>query len=123
MVPKGLPIYTKNQKNMTKATVSLSEGTQDSLAISLFGDWLLNNELPGLETVFDKLNQTPKPISVAFEAKMLGDWDTGLVKALIAIVQIARANGVQIDDSGLPTGARRLVSLAFAVEEREGDRL
>ena len=122
MVPKGLPIYTKNQKNMTKATVSLSEGTQDSLAISLFGDWLLNNELPGLETVFDKLNQTPKPISVAFEAEMLGEWDTGLVKALIAIVQIARANGVQIDDSGLPTGARRLVSLAFAVEEREGAR-
>jgi phospholipid/cholesterol/gamma-HCH transport system permease protein len=107
---------------MTKAAVSLTEGTQGSLAISLSGDWLLNSELPRLDTVFDKLNQTPKPASVAFETGMLGDWDTGLVKGLIAIVQIARPNGVEIDDSGLPTGARRLVSLAFAVEEREGAR-
>jgi len=107
---------------MTKAALSLSEGTQDSLAISLSGDWLLNSDLPELETVFDKLSQTPKPASVAFEAGMLGEWNTGLIKALVAIVQIARANGVEIDDAGLPIGARRLVALAFAVEEREGAR-
>jgi len=107
---------------MTKAALSLSEGSQDSLAISLSGDWLLNSDLPGLETVFDKLSQTPKPASVAFEAEMLGEWNTGLVKALVAIVQIARANGVEIDDAGLPNGARRLVALAFAVEERKGAR-
>ena len=107
---------------MTKAALSLSEGSNGSLAISLSGDWLLNSDLPGLETVFNNLSQTPKPTSVAFESEMLGEWNTGLVKALIAIFQIARANGVEIDDSGLPNGAQRLVSLAFAVEEREGAR-
>jgi phospholipid/cholesterol/gamma-HCH transport system permease protein len=107
---------------MTNAAVSLTESKQDSLAISLSGDWLLNNDLPALDTVFDTLGQTPAPTSVAFETGTLGEWDTGLVKALIAIVQIARARGVEIDDAGLPTGARRLVALAFAVEEREGAR-
>jgi phospholipid/cholesterol/gamma-HCH transport system permease protein len=107
---------------MSKAALSLSEGSNGSLAISLSGDWLLNSDLPGLETVFNNLSQTPKPTSVAFESEMLGEWNTGLVKALIAIFQIARANGVEIDDSGLPNGAQRLVSLAFAVEEREGAR-
>ena len=107
---------------MTKTALSFSEGEQGSVAISLAGDWLLNSDLPAPESVLDRLSQTPKPTSVTFETELLGDWNTGLVKALIAIVQTARANGVEIDDSGLPTGARRLVTLAFAVEERKGAR-
>lgn len=107
---------------MANAALSLNEGLHDSLVISLTGDWLLNHDLPELETVFDKLRRTPKPKSVAFESDKLGEWNTGLVKALIAIVQAAQASGVEIDDSGLPKGARKLVSLAFAVEERKGAR-
>jgi phospholipid/cholesterol/gamma-HCH transport system permease protein len=107
---------------MAKAGLSLSEGSNNSLVISLTGDWLLNSNLPGLETVFSRLSQVPKPKSVAFESDTLGEWNTGLVKALIAIVQNARANTVEIDDSGLPNGAQRLVSMAFAVEERQGAR-
>ena len=107
---------------MANAAFSLSEGLNNSLVISLTGDWLLNHDLPELETVIDKLSQMPKPKSVVFESDKLGEWNTGLVKALVAIVQVARANGVEIDDSGLPNGARRLVSLAFAVEERKDAR-
>jgi len=59
---------------------------------------------------------------VSFDTSTLGDWDTGLVKSLIAIAKVARANEVEVNDAGLPEGARRLVSLAFAVKEREGAR-
>lgn len=107
---------------MNEAALSISEGSQGALVIFLSGDWLLTNDLPQLEAVFNKLAQTPKPKSVVFEADMLGEWNTGLVKALIAIVQIAKKNAVAIDYSGLPKGAQRLVKLAFAVEEREGAR-
>jgi phospholipid/cholesterol/gamma-HCH transport system permease protein len=107
---------------MTKAALSVGEGLQNALAVSLSGDWLLIENLPRLEAVFQKLGETPKPASLAFDTRALGKWDTGLVKSLIAIVQYARAHGVEIDDTGLPEGARRLVSLAFAVEERGGAR-
>jgi phospholipid/cholesterol/gamma-HCH transport system permease protein len=107
---------------MTKAALSINEGSQGSLAISLSGDWLLTNDLPQLETLLNRLGQTPKLKSLDFEADRLGEWDTGLLKSLVAIVQTARANAVEIDHSGLPNGAQRLVKLAFAVEEREGDR-
>ena len=107
---------------MTKAALSVGEGLQNALTVSLSGDWLLIEDLPRLEAVFQKLGETPKPASLAFDTGALGKWDTGLVKSLIAIVQNARAHGVEIEDSGLPEGARRLVSLAFAVEEREGAR-
>ena len=107
---------------MSKAALSVVEGDQQSLAISLSGDWLLGGELPGPDPVLDRLRQAPKPTSLAFDSQMLGEWDTGLVKTLIAINQSAGANGVKVDDAGLPTGARQLVALAFAVEEREGAR-
>ncbi|MCZ6827373.1 MAG: ABC transporter permease [Gammaproteobacteria bacterium] len=107
---------------MSKAALSVIEGNQESLAISLSGDWLLGGELPGPDPVLDRLRQSPKPTSLAFDSRDLGEWDTGLVKTLIAINQSAGANGVEVDDAGLPSGARQLVALAFAVEEREGAR-
>jgi len=107
---------------MSKAALSVVEGDQQSLAISLSGDWLLGGELPGPDPVLDRLRTSPQPTSLAFDSQMLGEWDTGLVKTLIAINQSAGANGVKVDDAGLPAGARQLVALAFAVEEREGAR-
>ena len=90
------------------------------MEISLSGDWLLSKDLPSLDPVFDRLAQ--KPASVAFEAEALGHWDTGLMKSLVAISKAAQAAGSKIDYSGLPSGARRILALAFAVEEREGAR-
>ena len=117
-----MDLASQSDNYMSKAALSVVEGDQQSLAISLSGDWLLGGELPGPDPVLDKLRKSPKPTSLAFDSQMLGEWDTGLVKTLIAINQSAGANGVKVDDAGLPTGARQLVALAFAVEEREGAR-
>ncbi len=118
MMFSGHVIASQNDNNVSKAALSVIEGNQESLAISLSGDWLLGGELPGPDPVLDRLRQAPKPTSLAFDAQELGEWDTGLVKTLIAINQSAGANGVEVDDAGLPSGARQLVALAFAVEER-----
>ena len=107
---------------MTKAALQLNDSGQDSLLLSVSGDWLLDAERPDPDEVISRLGQASKPKSVAFNSEDLGEWDTGLVKTLIAIVQSAHESGVDIDASGLPTGAQRLVALAFAVEEREGAR-
>ena len=104
------------------AELSLSDLADDSLAIALSGDWLLGADLPGVDPVVDRLRRSPAPTTVSFDASSLGEWDTGLLAALVAIHRNAEANGIEIDDSGLPDGARQLVALAFAVKEREGAR-
>ncbi len=86
------------------------------------GDWLLGRNLPGPEVILDELRQDPKPEGVTFESAGLGDWDTGLITALMMIHRSAEANGVAVDHSGLPEGARKLIALALAVKEREGAR-
>jgi len=107
---------------MTSAALSVTENDQGSLLVSLSGDWLLGGDLPAPDPVLDRLRQSPGPISLSFDSQTLGDWDTGLIKALIAINRGASANGLEVDGSGLPDGVRKLVALAFAVEEREGAR-
>ena len=107
---------------MTAAALTCDKNNNNALAITLSGNWLLGEELPGPDPVLDRLRQTPKPSNVTFEAGALGEWDTGLITTLIAIHRSAEANGVHVDESGLPEGARQLVELAFAVKEREGAR-
>ena len=107
---------------MTKAALQLNDSGQNRLLLSLSGDWLLGSELPSPDPVLDRLQQSPKPASLSFATQDLGEWDTGLVKVLIAIHRSATANGIDVDAEGMPTGAKRLVALAFAVPEREGAR-
>ena len=107
---------------MTAAALTCDQNNNNALAITLSGNWLLGEDLPGPDPVMDRLRQTPKPTAVTFDAGALGEWDTGLVTTLIAIHRSAEANGVEVDESGLPEGARQLVELAFAVKEREGAR-
>ncbi len=107
---------------MNAALLSISEPDSASVVVTLRGDWLLGADMPSVDPVLERLGQAPRPDRVAFDAESLGDWDTGLVTALISIIQFSKAGGIEIDDGGLPAGVRRLIDLAFAVEEREGAR-
>jgi phospholipid/cholesterol/gamma-HCH transport system permease protein len=104
------------------AALTCDNNSEDSLAVSLTGDWLLGNNLPGPDPVLDSLRQLPTPATMVFDTASLGNWDTGLIAMLVAIRRSADANGVAFDDAGLPDGARQLLALAFAVKEREGAR-
>ena len=57
----------------------------DTLAVTLTGDWLLDAALPGIEPVTERLRQTPAPAAVSFDTTDLGAWDTGLIARLVSI--------------------------------------
>ena len=107
---------------MTTATLNTSERPGGPLVVSLAGDWLLSTALPSPSAVLERLANTPAPAAVSFDAEGLGDWDTGLITMLVAIRRRAESSSVPVDDSGLPEGARKLITLAFTVKEREGAR-
>ncbi len=104
------------------ASLSCESANENTLTLTLGGDWLLGKDLPALDVVLDSFRKAPASARVTFNTESLKDWDTGLVTALIDIERSATANNIEIDDSGLPEGARRLKALAFAVKEREGAR-
>jgi len=104
------------------AALTCTTTSEDSLAVTLTGDWLLDARLPDIGPVLLRLRESPAPASVCFDGSELGDWDTGLVARLVSIRRDAEANDIPVDESGLPDGARQLIALAFAVREREGAR-
>ena len=104
------------------ATLTLEDGADETLAVTLSGDWLLTQSLPGIRPVLERLQQPAAPSRVCFDAATLGEWDSGLIASLVSIRRCAESNDVGIDESGLPDGARQLLNLAFAVREREGAR-
>ena len=107
---------------MSAASIAIDASPDGGLTVSLSGEWLLGSDLPGPDPVLDRLRQAPKPERLGFDTDSLGDWDTGLITTVINIARSAEANGVELDESGLPDGARKLIDLAFAVREREGAR-
>jgi len=107
---------------MITATIAVDPSDSGGLKVTLSGDWLLDQTLPGPDLVLDSFRTAQTAGNVEFDSASLGTWDTGLVTTLIAIHKSAEANGISIDSSGLPEGARRLIALAFAVKEREGAR-
>jgi phospholipid/cholesterol/gamma-HCH transport system permease protein len=107
---------------MTEATFNSDASNSSTLAVTFAGDWLLSGKLPTVGPALEKLKQLPGLSSVSFDTGGLGDWDTGLITALIAIHRNAIDQDIEFDTAGLPDGARRLLTLAFAVKEREGAR-
>ena len=107
---------------MTAASLQLEETGEGLLQVVLSGDWNLGGELPGPDAVLDGLRRDPRPAGLRFDTGGLGDWDTGLITLLTAIHRSAEAQGVEIDETGLPEGARRLIALTQAVKAREGAR-
>jgi phospholipid/cholesterol/gamma-HCH transport system permease protein len=94
----------------------------ETLTAVLSGAWMLGEALPSEETLREEIASGPPVRRLAFEAGGLGRWDSALLTFLIKVREICSSSGVQIEDAGLPEGARRLLKLASAVPERKGAR-
>ncbi len=88
------------------------------LTVTLSGDWsLLAEEVP-LDEVLDALASDSVIERVSFDASGLGQWDSALIIALVALRKTAEEHDREVDETGLPRGARQLLELAFAVPDR-----
>lgn len=107
---------------MNAAELEWSESEGHCLTVRVSGDWLLRAEVPGADAVLERLDSEPTPVAIRFDAGGLGDWDTALLATLATILRRARSLEIDVDRSGLPEAAQRLLTLAFEAREPEGAR-
>lgn len=107
---------------MPAPELACRESDAHRLTVEVRGDWLLRAGMPAVDVVLDRLETAPAPSSLGFDARGLGDWDTALLAALVAILRRARELNVEVERAGLPEATQRLLSLAFAGREPEGAR-
>jgi len=105
-----------------RAELSVSRPEGDTLRVALRGEWKADQELPAGDDVLEALRAAPPVKRVAFDARGLEGWDSGLLTLVARIAAPAAAAGAAVQHDGLPEGARRLLALAAAVPERKGAR-
>jgi phospholipid/cholesterol/gamma-HCH transport system permease protein len=92
-----------------------------TLVVSLEGDWLVKQALPGVEMVAKEL-QDASAKSLEFETSKLGRWDSGLLAFLVACSDLCSQLQIEFKSDSLPEGVRKLIRLSQAVPEKEDAR-
>jgi phospholipid/cholesterol/gamma-HCH transport system permease protein len=96
--------------------------SKDTLRLVLTGSWKLGEGLPSAEDVRKKIESTGPIRRISFHAEKLGDWDSGLLTFLLKLWKLCSSSNISVDGTGLPKGARQILSLAVAVPEEKGAR-
>jgi phospholipid/cholesterol/gamma-HCH transport system permease protein len=79
--------------------------------VALSGNWIAREGGVANSAPAEILQAASGRPSLAFDVSGLGSWDSALIAFLRALRQTAHEHGLAFDDSGLPTPARRLLTL------------
>ncbi len=82
----------------------------------------MRDRLPPADTVEKALEKHSAIQRVVFETGNLSRWDSGLVNFLRNVIELCEERSLQVEQDGLPEGARRLLRLAAAVPEQTTGR-
>ena len=94
----------------------------EDVIVELGGRWLSEERLPEAGHALGEV-ETGAPIRrLAFEARGINAWDSGLVTFVLELLAEMRTRGVTVDRSGLPEGVQRLLQLVEAVPEKQTGR-
>ncbi len=102
--------------------LQLLQSAEGILTVAFTGSWKLEEELPSVDEVRKGVERAPETSKIAFDTQKLTDWDTGFLTFLVGLSKYCSEQKIPIDNSGLPQGAKKLLSLAAAVPEKKDAR-
>jgi len=119
-----MPKHARNSGRAERNGAELAFGRVEAgvLQLHLAGDWTLKTGLPTPATVERQLRSESGLHGLLVDASELNNWDSGLLAFLAGVQELCNSREVELDPGTLPEGARRLLTLATAVPERQGAR-
>lgn len=105
-----------------KAALDVRPLPDGVLELRLAGPWTLHSDRPSPEDVGRRLDASPQPKRLVITGGEVSEWDSGLLTFLTGVKSAAAARKIEVDASGVPEGARKLLALAAAVPEKKGAR-
>jgi len=119
---EGSTITAEMKPESARSDLDFSRPAEDTLLIRLLGSWTLGHELPSPDGVRKQLESEPRVRRIAFDTERLTHWDSGLLTFLIKVRDLCVQTNIELDNTGLPKGVKRLVALASAVPEKKDAR-
>jgi len=102
-------------------TVAVRHLEPDGAVLEFAGAWQSRHGLPEPASTLGELREAGIR-RLAFDARQVTAWDSGLVTFVLTVLTEAATRGVAADPGGLPDGVRRLIAMAEAVPERQTGR-
>jgi phospholipid/cholesterol/gamma-HCH transport system permease protein len=99
--------------------VRFEHPSSDILELIFTGSWRLQDERPAAGDFEKQLAPDATFRRIGFVTTELGDWDSALITYVAHVMALCRERDIEVDASGLPDGARRLLQLAFAVPAKK----
>jgi len=99
--------------------MNMTRPTNDTLRLSLAGNWLIRQAIPSLEEMAKQLKSEPRVQKIRFDTSQIAGWDSSLLTFLIDIMHLCSREKISIDNAGLPDGVTQLLTIASAVPEKK----
>ena len=93
-----------------------------AICLRLSGNWRFSDGIPETTPLLGQIKKNTHCKQLSFRCDDLGKWDSGLMTFLLCVIDSCQQQQIDVDQSGLPPGAQKLLKLAFAVPERKGAR-
>lgn len=103
------------------ATLAVRHRELDGAVLEFAGNRLSQRGLPEPSGAVSELHAA-RVSHLAFDARQITAWDSGLVTFVLKVLGETAARGVAADRAGLPDGVRRLIAMAEAAPERQTGR-
>ncbi len=97
--------------------LSVIKLNDETLLIRCAGSWCLRDKIPSPHDVEVYL-QDRQVKKVCFETAEVTTWDSGLLVFVRRVIDLCKANGIDVARDGLQAGVKRLIELSEVVPER-----
>jgi phospholipid/cholesterol/gamma-HCH transport system permease protein len=106
-----------------KRIIYIDRPSPETLSVKLSGQWILDEGLPSFSEIEKTIESTPEVKRLEFDAEAITAWDSALLIFLRNIANYCKKNNIELDDTGLPKGVKKLLKLSTAVpvKETQGD--
>ncbi|UFS72878.1 ABC transporter permease [Geomonas sp. RF6] len=105
---------------MHPTELTIEKADDGTLLLTIAGDWQLTAMHPSADAVLSELAPGAPTKHVTFATAGLQRWGSGLLVFLARIFEACRKNSIAVDQSGLPSGVRKLLALAAPDNQRSG---
>ena len=106
----------------TQNQIHSSRPTPDTLLLTMAGNWRLQQGIPTFSEIEKEIHTNPSIRRLTFDSQQVTNWDSGLVTFLLRVLVYCSQHHIEVDQTSLPEGVQRLLSLATSVPERQGAR-
>ena len=103
---------------MPQEKLAFDFNVSNTMLINMSGNWQIASGIPSFNEVLTQLNTHHDINQITFNTSGLLNWDSGLAAFLLKLVREAERRKIRVVPDGLPKGARKLLTLAQAVHER-----